>query len=212
MSLFYQHNINENVSVAVWHIEEDENFFLQKVHLKKQINHPHKRLQHLAARYLLQVLHPEFPVHLIEIAESNKPLLADGSYHFSISHCGNFAAAIISKNESAGIDAELIKAKVEKVKHKFLSDEELALVNEQWAMGNGQSNDILTLLWSCKEAAYKWYGKAEVDFKKHIIIKNIFFLENDAGTIECMFIKDASKELLIHFKTFKNLCLAWVTA
>ena len=76
MPLFYQHNINETSKLAVWHITEPENFFLEKVQLQKEISHPHKRLQHLAGRYLLQLLHPGFPFHLIEIAESNKPLLA----------------------------------------------------------------------------------------------------------------------------------------
>ncbi|HVZ96535.1 MAG TPA: hypothetical protein VG847_06655, partial [Chitinophagaceae bacterium] len=89
MPLFYQHNINGNTRLAVWHIDEDENFFLGKVHLQKKISHPHKRLQHLAGRYLLQLLDPEFPLHSIAIADSNKPWLADASFHFSISHCGD---------------------------------------------------------------------------------------------------------------------------
>ena len=73
MPLFYQHNINDHARLAVWHITEPEDFFLQKTHLQKEIRHPHKRLQHLAGRYLLKILHPEFPLHLIEIADSNKP-------------------------------------------------------------------------------------------------------------------------------------------
>jgi hypothetical protein len=32
---------------------------------------------------------------------------------------------------------------------------------------------MLTLLWSYKEAVYKWYGREGVDFKSHIIINNI---------------------------------------
>ena len=177
--------------------------FLQKVHLQKEINHPHKRLQHLAGRYLLQLLHPEFPLHLIEIAESNKPLLTDESWHFSISHCGDFAAAIISENKSAGIDVELITPKVELIKHKFLSAIELKLLP-------GANKTFLTVCWSCKEAVYKWYGKGGVDFKDHIIIKNIS-VKNSSGVIECIFRKEGEKELDIHFHLFENLCLAWVT-
>ena len=152
MPLFYQHNINDTSKLAVWHITENEYFFLEKVHLQKSIGHPHKKLQHLAGRYLLQLLHPEFPLHLIEIAESNKPLLQDQSYHFSISHCGDYAAAIISESESAGIDVELITPKVELIQHKFLSVDELKLLPEI-------NSAFLTLCWSCKEAVYKWYGK-----------------------------------------------------
>jgi len=202
MPLFYQHNINDTSRLAVWHITEPENFFLKKVHLQKEINHPHKRLQHLAGRYLLQLLHPGFPLHLIEIAESNKPLLQDESFHFSISHCGDYAAAIISENESAGIDVELITSKVQSIHHKFLSADELQLLPEA-------NNNFLTLFWSCKEAVYKWYGKGGVDFKDQIIIKNIS-VKNNSGIVECIFMKEADKDLNIYFQLFNNLCLAWV--
>ena len=56
MPLVYQQNINEATKMAVWHISEREDFFLKKVTLSNNITHPHKRLQHLAGRYLL----PEF--------------------------------------------------------------------------------------------------------------------------------------------------------
>jgi 4'-phosphopantetheinyl transferase len=202
MSLFYQHNINETARLAIWYITEPESFFLQEVQLQKKINHPHKRLQHLAGRYLLQLLQPEFPLYLIEIAESNKPLLTDESWHFSISHCGDFAAAIISENESAGIDVELITPKVELIQHKFLSGVELNLLPEA-------DKTYLTVCWNCKEAVYKWYGKGGVDFKDHIIIKSISE-KNNCGIIECVFTKEREKDLYVHFKIFENLCLAWV--
>ncbi|MEO7835325.1 MAG: 4-phosphopantetheinyl transferase, partial [Ginsengibacter sp.] len=95
MPLSYQHNINDSTKLAVWHITENEDFFLEKVTIKNEVTHPQKRLQHLAGRYLLQIIHPDFPLHLIEIAESRKPLLSDGKFNFSISHCGKFAAAIV---------------------------------------------------------------------------------------------------------------------
>ncbi|KAA9041128.1 4'-phosphopantetheinyl transferase superfamily protein [Ginsengibacter hankyongi] len=202
MPLFYQHNINDTSKLAVWHITEPENFFLQNVHLQKEIHHPHKRVQHLAGRYLLQLLHPEFPLHLIEIAESNKPMLQDESYHFSISHCGDFAAAVVSENTSAGIDVELITPKVKLIQHKFLSADELKLLP-------GADQTLLTLCWSCKEAVYKWYGKGGVDFINHIHISNIT-VKDVRGVIECTFLKNCQKDLYINFHLFENLCLAWV--
>ncbi len=200
MPLFYQHNINETSKLAVWHITEHENFFLEKVRLQKTISHPHKRLQHLAGRYLLKLLHPEFPLHLIEIAESNKPLLQDQSYHFSISHCGDYAAAIISENESAGIDVELITSKVQLIQNKFLSVDELKLLPEI-------NFAFLTLCWSCKEAVYKWYGKGGVDFKNHIHLNQFL---NRKEIIECDFLKDEKISLQIHYKFFEGMCLAWL--
>ncbi len=204
MPLFYQHNINDIAKLAVWHISEPEDFFLEKVQLQKAINHPHKRLQHLAGRYLLKLLHPDFPLHLIEIAESKKPLLSNEAFHFSISHCGDFAAAIVSENYSAGIDVELVTPKIELIKNKFLSVIELSLL----PANNAQ---FLTLFWNCKEAVYKWYGNGGVDFKNHINLKAIT-VSGQQGIIDCMFLKDMEKNLLIHFYLFENICLAWIVS
>ena len=51
MPLVYQQNINESTRLGLWHIAEKEDFFLNQVPLKKEITHPHKRLQHLAGRF-----------------------------------------------------------------------------------------------------------------------------------------------------------------
>ena len=96
MPLFFQHTINETTKLGIWHIEEEEDFFLAKVPLQKSITHPHKRLQHLAGRYLLQYLFPDFPYTEILIADTRKPYLPNDQYHFSISHCSDYAAVIIS--------------------------------------------------------------------------------------------------------------------
>jgi phosphopantetheinyl transferase len=207
MALFYQHNINGFTKLAVWKIEETEEFFLKKVSLRQKIRHPHKRLQHLAGRYLLQLLHPDFPLHLIAISHSKKPLLRNYEFHFSISHCGDFAAAIVSENRNVGIDVELITPKIGLIKNKFLNQEEITLLgNYQLSIVNYQ---LLTLFWSAKEAIFKWYGKGEVDFKKNMIIDQLFF-ETEQGNIDAHFIKDEKTDLKLEFRFFEKLCLVWV--
>ncbi len=203
MPVIYEH-VNDFAKIAIWHIAEEKNYFLEKVPLQREITNPHKQLQHLAGRYLLQQLYPDFPYHFIEIADTRKPFLPDEEYHFSISHCGDYAAVIVSKDHRVGIDVELVTPKVEKVKRKFLSNEELS--NIQHSTFNIQH---LTLLWCCKEAVFKWYGNGGVDFKDHILIKP-FDINSDEGIINCEFVK-AGKDLLnIQYKFFDGLCLAWV--
>lgn len=207
MPVFYEH-INGFTKIAIWRIAEEKNFFLEKVPLQREITHPHKQLQHLAGRYLLQYLYPDFPFHLIEIAPDSsrdrKPFLPNEAYHFSISHCGDYAAVIISKNNRVGIDIELVTEKVERIKHKFLNAEELN--NIQHSTLDTQQ---LTLLWCCKEAVFKWYGNREVDFKNniHLHLKNI---DLNSGKIDCDFIKEEKTCLHLQFKFFDGLCLAWV--
>lgn len=205
MPVFYEH-INDFAKIAIWYIAEEKNFFLQRVPLQREITHPHKQLQHLAGRYLLQHLYPDFPYHLIEIADTRKPYLPNEEYHFSISHCGDYAAVIVSKDYRVGIDIELVTPKVEKIKHKFLSEGELN--NIQHSTLNTQH---LTLLWCCKEAVFKWYGSGGVDFREDIHLKP-FDVNPDEGIIKCEFVKDEGVQLDIQYKFFDELCLAWVVS
>ena len=209
MPLFYQHTINDTTKLAVWHITENEEFFISKVSITNSVMHPHKRLQHLAGRYLLHILHPQFPFHLIEIAESKKPLLSNGELHFSISHCGDYAAVIVSKNKPVGIDVELITPKIELVKNKFLTESELKLSATIPNIPDPMNHKVLTLFWSSKEAIYKWYGKGALSFKRNMGMDDLFFA-NEEGFINAHFIKDERINLKIEFRFFDKLCLAWV--
>ncbi len=206
MPIFFQHQINETTRLGIWKIEETEEFFLGNVPLQKEVTHPHKRLQHLAGRFLLQFLFPDFPYELIRIADTRKPYLPDEQYHFSISHCGDYAAAIVSSNQRVGIDIETPLGKVERIKEKFLSEEEISNFEfriSKFAMHNLAS---LTLLWSAKESVFKWYGNGKVDFRQHIQLQK----NNDSNeTINCLFGR-TNQLLIIHYRQFEHLVLAWV--
>lgn len=205
MPLFYQHIINNSAKIGVWHIEEPESFFTEKVPLPVQhISHPHKKLQHLAGRYLLQELFPGFPYHLIEIADTRKPFLQNEAYHFSISHCGDYAAVLISKEKRVGVDIEIVTNKADKIKTKFLN--QIELNNIKHSTFNIQYS---TLLWSCKEAVFKWYGDGGVDFKDHIHLQ-FDELNNDRGEMACVFTKIKEEKLLLSYQKLNNLWLAWV--
>jgi phosphopantetheine--protein transferase-like protein len=207
LPLIYQHNINDTTKAGIWHIEEREEFFLTKVPLKKDVSHPHKRLQHLAGRSLLPALFSDFPLEEILIADTRKPFLENEKYHFSISHCGDYAAAVASSKKRVGVDIELITSKIERVKHKFLSPEELSFAEHHKPVSEMLS--MLTVMWSMKEAVFKWYGQGEMDFIKHMEIEPFVF-NNEGGTVEVQFVKDGKKILQLHYRHFDNIVLAWV--
>jgi phosphopantetheinyl transferase len=211
MPLVYQQNINATTKLGVWHINETEEFFLKEVGLQREITHPHKRLQHLAGRYLLRQLYPDFPYALIRIADTRKPFLENEAYHFSISHCGPYAAVILSSDYRVGVDIELITTKAEKVKHKFLSNVEQELLeNTRDHNGGFEPLSLLTAAWSIKEALFKWYGDKEVNFKDHLHIDKITFNGNE-GMAACKFLKSAEVPLLVHFLFFNGNCISWVS-
>ena len=236
MPLFFQQDIDETTRLALWKIEEEEAFFSKHVPLQRNITHPHKRLQHLAGRYLLKYLFPDFPITLIQIADTRKPYLKDEAYHFSISHCGDYAGVIVSKNRKVGIDIELLTTKIEKIAHKFVTDSEWAIIgNRELGIGNleagmqgdrvivnseggiGEStlspshrDNSLTLLWSCKEALFKWYGLGEVGFIRHMELKQVVALNEQQFELGFHFKKEKDLLLGLHSCFFNELVLSYI--
>lgn len=202
MPVFFQQQINETTRLGIWKIEETEEFFKSNVPQHRDVTHPHKRLQHLAGRFLLQFLFPGFPYGLIQIAETRKPFLPNEEYHFSISHCGDYAGAIVSKNQRVGVDVELMRPLVSQLIPKFLSDKEKALLYRSTILEQS------TLFWSAKEAVFKWYGEGQVDFREHIQLQK---QHEGAETIDCFFAK-TNTDLTIHYRYFDHLTLAWVVS
>lgn len=204
MPLLYSHNINDSARLAVWHITEDESFFKLHVHGDIQISHPHKWLQHLAGRYLLKILEPDFPVNDI-VFEGRRPFLKSNAFYFSISHCGDFAAAIVSRRYAVGIDVELATEKLALLEKKYLNEEEQKIIHSTSSLPLLKR---LTVSWSAKEAMFKWYQKGKVDFKKDMIIRQLN-PEGECGLIIGFFGKEEQKELKIPFRFFDDLCLAY---
>ena len=202
MPLFYKHTFSEATKIAVWHIAEPENFFLQKVPVSNNVTHWHKRLQHLAGRYLLQELFPDFPYHLIRIADTNKPFLPNEEYHFSISHCDDYAAAIVSKTERVGVDVEVPSFKIDRIKNKFLNEKELPILDTEFSITQ------LTLMWCCKEAVYKWWSYGGVDFSEKIRLQP--FELQPSGNLSVQFFLGDKTDLVLDYKIFDKFCLAWL--
>jgi 4'-phosphopantetheinyl transferase len=94
--------------------------------------------------------------------DKGKPHLANDSRHLSIPHSHDRLVIIINEKEETGIDIELLRDKVLKIKHKFLSISELSDANDDV--------EKLLIYWAAKETLYKIYGLKEVDFIKHLAV------------------------------------------
>jgi phosphopantetheinyl transferase len=214
MPLFFQQDINDSTRLGVWRIDEDESFFLQQVPLQREITHPKKRSQHLAGRFLLRFLFPEFPIGSILIADTHKPFVADESFHFSISHCDDTAAAIVSRSARVGVDVEIATPRVHRIIDKFLHPEERSWM-EMKCGGNpalltsSLAIRLPTLLWSAKEAVFKWYGEGKVDFSEHIRL--LPFDMKESGSINAFFLKDGRVPLQLQYRWLDSVCLCSIT-
>lgn len=209
MPIIFQHTINEKARVALWRIDEPLSFFAEKVTVPDKITHPENLLRHMAARYLLHLLEPSFPYQKIEIGENGKPFLSDGSLHFSLSHSGNYAAAIVSEDQQVGVDAEVISDRIFKVGPRFLSEQEFSTFEKSISAFN--ENDVqrkwLIAGWSAKESVFKWQGKPGVDFKTEIQLLNVL----NESSFECLLGKTKTT-LEIQCRFIEKICLAWVCA
>lgn len=99
----------------------------------------------------------------IEYAGNGKPYIPGGP-HLSISH-GDGLAGLLLAPQPCGIDVQLPKGKLNLIKTKFCSAEELLMAEE-----NEQPLEYLTLVWTAKEAVFKVFGES-VNFSRDIVLE-----------------------------------------
>lgn len=148
--------------------------------------------------YLLEKLF-NHPVELC-YTDEGKPYLNNKSCHISITHSHDKLAIVVNENSEVGVDIELIRDKVLKIKHKFLSETEL----------NNCKDDVQKLItyWACKEAMYKYYSKKEVDFIEHLYVYPI--VEKDKGiAIGEIKIGNFNKKLNLHYEKTDEYMLVY---
>ena len=101
---------------------------------------------------------------LISYKENRVPYLEGNNGQISITHTGAYAAIYLHPTLKVGIDIERIGEKVVRVKNRFLSDQELASIDER------NEKTHLTILWAAKEALYKGMQHETVDFRHYLPI------------------------------------------
>lgn len=183
MPLIHDTNPMADVHAAVWHITEPLSHLLSSVQLSEEelarfhtYTHEQRKKQWLAYRLILRhLIPPSYPSDLIYDA-LGKPSLSSAPGFISVSHAGEYAAAVYSVKHPVGIDIEQLRGRIERVKHRFLSDEELHAIPEE------NNLEKLYIYWGAKEAIYKINGKPDIDFKRDIIIHPFEYLCNMKGT------------------------------
>ena len=177
MPLFYQQNINETSHIAIWSIQEPASFFETDVQLAVPIANEERRTQHLAVRLLFKLMMPEADLSQLVMADNGKPYLIGLPFHFSFSHCKGYAACAVD-DQPVGIDIEIIHPRIAKVAHKFLNDQEKAMIT---GLDEKDQLNQLAFLWAAKEAMYKKYEQLGIDFAKDFNILEL--TKEDRGSV-----------------------------
>lgn len=196
-----------DAKIGIWLISEPEAFFVRGLPASiaevPGVLHPGRRLQHLAARYLLTQLAPEFPLEEVRISSAGKPVLPANLFHFSLAHSGDRAAAIVSRTCAVGIDIEQVKPKITRVAHKFLDPSELAFLDQS------RLTEGLTICWNAKEAVYKWFGQGGVSLRGDMHLQP--FALSPCGRVCCDFQADGRRlSLSLPYILDDGFGLAWL--
>lgn len=160
--------VDQNISssrVILWELTESDIEIANTLNCHKElINNSfknHNTKLSFGWKYVLKIILNE-QYNGVFKDEHGKPFLIDSNIQFSISHSKNLIAIAILEHKKIGIDIEYCSDKVERVKHKFLCDQEL---------NNISSLTELTQFWCIKEATYKLNGKKNISFKNEILVK-----------------------------------------
>lgn len=211
MPMLLQREVAEKTKLAIWKIEESEEWFRSQLKLDARenqlidaIKHPHKKLHWLSSRLLLRILlnNPDDFIHL-ESDERGKPLVRNFPVKISISHSADLSALLLSENLEVGIDIEKIDSKIERIQHKFLRDEELQSISSDHRL------EQIYVYWCAKEAMYKLHGKKQLDFKEHLFAGT--FAYGDSGTLTGRISKNEFQQTLkIFFEKVGDYMMAYV--
>ena len=181
MPFLYSMSPTSSIHAGIWYVSEpveelmalvsldDEDYSIvdtyKNIHRKKQWLGYRALIQHLLAGSSSKIIYDP----------NGKPLLASGSHHISSSHAGDYAAAVISDQVKVGIDIELIRPRIERVKDRFLSIAELSALPAEHTL------EHLYYHWCSKEALYKLHGLPGVDFRNDIHVHPIDYFCNPKG-------------------------------
>lgn len=156
--------------LGIWTIRENENYFRSRLRLSlpelqsMTAKQGMRRLEWLAARYLLQYLSP--PDAICRKDQFGKPYLLNYPLHISISHSRGAVAVAIAR-APVGVDIQGFSDKIEGLAFKFLHE------NESNA---GYDRKQLHVFWGAKEVLYKACGRRDLFFKDHIFIAPFQYL------------------------------------
>ncbi len=174
MALLTHKLIHPAGEVGIWEITESEAFLLSKIGLfpeeQAQLDtiKGRKRIEWLAARYLVHTMSGRQDRGVFLKDEFGKPHLEGSVFDISISHSHGMAAAIAAPFP-VGIDIQKLIPKIGRIAPKFMTPKERA------SLSNLTEIEHMHVYWGAKEALYKAYGRRQLDFCQHILIEPFEF-------------------------------------
>ena len=188
--------VKKNIRILIWEIDEklsDLKALIlltedQKKELERRKPISNKK-QYLASRKLIRIA---------ELNELNnffyESISLKKNVYYTISHTMKFVVLGIGF-EKIGVDIESYRPKILNIKSKFIS------IKESYFM-KSDDIEIITRLWTCKEAIYKYINKKKLSFKKDIVLEK-FDKQAKFGRGK-VYLKGKIIPINLHFSNFEN--------
>lgn len=167
MPIIKKLNFDLHTNLALWKIEESEERLMSltnlppteklKLELKKNKRH---RLGFLSSRASLEAL--DINLNSLQFNRNGMPYLSLEK-KCSISHTFEYATVVVSSQE-VGVDVEMYRPKIVNIASKFVHPEEYFVKKDTHKI------ELLTRLWTAKEAVYKAFSIQGLSFSKQIKI------------------------------------------
>ena len=210
MPLTFLENINTDTAIGLWKITESPEDLMARLQLKEHelkllssLSKEKRNLHWLATRVLLRKMLNTNQYIDCQADENGKPILINHPHHISLSHSYEYAAVMVSETKKVGIDIEIIKEKIERVKNKFLNNQELSFINPDHQI------EQLYVCWCAKEALYKLNGKKETSFKNHIHLED--FVYREKGSLSAKIEKEnIAHQFTVYYEKLDNYMLGFV--
>ncbi|MBD1431901.1 4'-phosphopantetheinyl transferase superfamily protein [Sphingobacterium sp. DN00404] len=209
MALVYLRELDAETKFAIWKIEETATELLDRLQLDEReksllerFSKGKRTLHWLASRVLLRYLLKTDAFIACPSDANGKPYLPDYPYQISFTHSYDYAGLMMSQKGPCGIDLEIVKDKVVRIKEKFMKPNELAFIQ----------NDNIEQLYACwcaKEAVYKLQGNKGISFLENMTI--LPFQYKPQGVMTVMLRKGSTvKSFPVYYEKFQDYMLGYV--
>ena len=189
----------------MWRIDESSDELMQKYAEKKgpiseSLSQKKDQVlaQSLAARLALEAC---TDISALSTGSNGEPCMPAG--FVSLSHTKQYGLAAYHPEFPIGIDAEGPRPQILRIADKFSSSEERSRFTQE----NLEAG--LLVLWTCKEAVFKAYGKGDVDFKEHIQVRP--FKPAEHGQLAVQFGLDL-RNWQVHYSKWEDLTFSLALA
>ena len=208
MPFFRRQNILNNCLLGIWQVNEDIQYFLNRLILHEDEKNlveklsERKKLEWYASRWTLHLLSGRKDRGACKYDDHGKPYLEHSEMEISMSHSKNFVAVMAGKN-AIGVDIQVLTPKILRLKEKFLSE------NEQEMIDDINPIELLHIYWGAKECLYKAYSKGKLAFAEHIKIDPFFYYPKGGKTTGTVKKEDYFRTFEIEYCLIENYMLVY---